>query len=285
MTYEQVLKALSGGITVREQPEDYRAIHNRHDKGYKYLLSSKTTFIQLLQTFTKLEWTENIKEEDILLVDKSFILQDFRDKEADLIYLVKQNKQPTLFYILMELQSVVDFQMPYRLLLYMVEIWRNILKDTEGNFAKTKDFKLPSIVPIVLYNGDNNWTAGKSFKEYQYYADTFIPYIVDFQYVLIDTNRYTEEELFEIANLVATVFLLDRKQKTDELIGRLRGLINIINKFDENEMHLFKNWLLKIVTRGIRKEDHQKVEQIITKNREVEGMISNLEETIRQGYQ
>jgi hypothetical protein len=56
----------------------------------------------------------------------------------------------------MELQSTVDFHMPFRLLLYMVEIWRGILKDTKPGDEKTKKFKLPAIVPIILYNGNDN---------------------------------------------------------------------------------------------------------------------------------
>lgn len=53
------------------------------------------------------------------------------------------------FYLL-ELQSTVDFQMPYRLLLYMVEIWRTVLKDTDAKEAARKNFKLPAIVPCVF---------------------------------------------------------------------------------------------------------------------------------------
>ncbi|MCK9482701.1 MAG: Rpn family recombination-promoting nuclease/putative transposase, partial [Bacteroidia bacterium] len=61
-------------------------------------------------------WVEKIEESNITRVDKSFILQDFKDKEADLVYWVKLSEQDVIFYVLMEMQSTVDFQMPYRLL-------------------------------------------------------------------------------------------------------------------------------------------------------------------------
>ncbi|WP_422664938.1 Rpn family recombination-promoting nuclease/putative transposase [Aneurinibacillus uraniidurans] len=58
-----------------------------------------------------------------------------------------------IFYVLLEMQSSVDFQMPFRLLFYMLEIWRDILKNTDKNEAVRKDFRL------VLYNGKQEWTA------------------------------------------------------------------------------------------------------------------------------
>ena len=138
-------------------------IHNTHDKGYKYLFSIKRLFVQLLRSFIQQGWAQKIAPEDVELVDKSFILPDFKDKEADLVYKVKMDGGDVYFYLL-ELQSSVDFQMPYRLLLYMVEIWRTVLKDTDSKEAERKDFKLPVIVPCVLYNGNDNWTAVRSFR-------------------------------------------------------------------------------------------------------------------------
>jgi hypothetical protein len=132
-------------IWVKEPQGDYDVIDNKHDKGYKYLLSAKKIFIELLRTFVKQGWVEKIDESKVARVDKSFILQDFKDKEADLVYWVKLNDQDVIFYILMEMQSTVDFQMPFRLLLYMVEIWRGILKDTSGGYEKTKGFKFNNI--------------------------------------------------------------------------------------------------------------------------------------------
>lgn len=97
-------------------------IHHPHDKGYKFLLSSRDVFLQLLQCFIAKDWVKSIDEESITPIDKSFILKDFTEKEADLVYRLKIKEQEVIFYILLELQSSVDFQMPYRLLTYMTGI-------------------------------------------------------------------------------------------------------------------------------------------------------------------
>ncbi|NLP20174.1 MAG: Rpn family recombination-promoting nuclease/putative transposase [Bacteroidales bacterium] len=86
-------------------------LHNAHDKGYKYILSIKRLFVQLLKSFVDQGWVDKIEPEDVELVDKSFILPDFKNKEADLVYKVKMDGTNVYFYLL-ELQSSVDYQMP-----------------------------------------------------------------------------------------------------------------------------------------------------------------------------
>jgi predicted transposase/invertase (TIGR01784 family) len=257
-------------------------IYNQHDKGYKFLLSSKRVFIELLRSFVKQEWVNDVDEANVVKVDKSFVLQDFADKEADLVYRVKLKDKEVIFYILMELQSTVDYQIPYRLLLYMVEIWRSILKDVPKKEFRKKDFELPVIVPIVLYNGDHKWTAKTSYKETLNSYETFGEYAVDFKYILIDVNRYTKEELLKLENLIASVFLLEQKVEFEEIMKRLKELSEILNNLDKDEILLFKAWFKKILLARLPEEERENIERIIDENKEVNIMISNLEKTILQ---
>ena len=134
-----------------------------HDKGYKNLLSYKEIFLELLDGFVDQGWVADIERTQLTRINKEFIYPEFIEKEADLIYQLKINGREVIFYLLVELQSTVDFQMPYRLLQYMIGIWNDWIKNTDRNETKRKDFKLPVIVPIVLYNGDEPWTVCQSF--------------------------------------------------------------------------------------------------------------------------
>lgn len=102
--------------------EQDQNVHHPHDKGYKYLLSSKKTFIELVRSFIHRDWVQYIDENRLIKLDKSYILPDFSEKEADLVYQLKLEEHDIIFYILLELQSTVDHQMPYRLLLYQIEM-------------------------------------------------------------------------------------------------------------------------------------------------------------------
>jgi hypothetical protein len=83
-------------------------VANEHDKSYKMFLSHKQTFLELLRDFVKEDWVNEVAEESLSLMDKSFILADYQGKEADLIYKARIGDSDIVFYILMELQSSKD---------------------------------------------------------------------------------------------------------------------------------------------------------------------------------
>ncbi|NAS20044.1 transposase, partial [Clostridium butyricum] len=224
------------------------------------------------------EWANLIKEEDLILVDKSYILADFEEEESDILYKVKINGQEVIFYVLLEFQSKVDFQMPMRLLFYMTEVWRDILKNTDKNQRKRKAFKLPAIIPIVLYNGKNKWTAKMNFKEILSGYELFEDNILDFNYMLFDINRYDDEELINMSNLVSAIFLLDQEMNEEELIRRLRKIIYVLKKISPEQFSVFKQWLKNIVKPRLREEMQEEVDDVLNKSNqeEVDVMVSNL---------
>jgi len=257
-------------------------IHNPHDKGYKYILSIKRLFVELLRSFVDQGWAQNINPEDVELVDKSFILPDFKNREADLVYKVNIDGNNIYFYLL-ELQSSVDYQMPYRLLLYMVEIWRTVLKDLDKKEAAKKDFRLPVIVPCVLYNGIDKWTAKRSFKETLFKYEEFGDLAVNFHYILFDVRRYKDEDLLELANLIASVFFIDKTtDRSNELLKRLNKVVEKLKGLSSEDTYIMFNWLKKIVARDIKSEFEKEIDDIFQKEGKVENMVYAIERVIKK---
>lgn len=259
--------------------------NNQHDVGYKYLLSSKRFFLQLLASFVSQDWVDNISEDNIELIDKSFISQDFYQKEADIVYRLKHGtNQDVIFYVLLELQSTVDQQMPYRLLVYMNEIWRDILKNEHRSKLK-KTFRLPVIIPIVLYNGRNTWTAPSEFKEKLDHAHLFQDEVLNFKYILLDINRYQKKDLLQLSNLISTIFIFDQHiNSNEEIYTRLRETMHTLKKLDKDEFNQFKIWLENIFINRLPIAYHNNIHMIIEKanHQEVDKMISNFEEGLKR---
>jgi len=269
-------------------PEDNNNdINNPHDSGYKYLLYSKKAFVQLIRSFVKTGWADKIDEASLVRIDKSFILQDFKDKEADVVYTAKLKDQEVIFYVLMELQSTVDYLIPYRLLLYMTEIWRDIFKNVSENEAKRKSFRLPVIVPMVLYNGDANWSVPIEFKDTLGSADLFEDNVLNFKYILFDVQKYEEEELLQLSNLIGSVFLVDKSSELEDIIEQLKKLISIIKNLEAEEFNLFTNWAQKILTRDVPSNQKDKVTNFLkdTRPEEVEEMITNVERILKKSWE
>lgn len=255
-------------------------IHQRHDTSYRFLLSSKKLFVELLRSFVHKGWVNSIDETNVEEIPHSFVLQDFKRKEADLVYCVQLNGQEVVFYLLLEMQSKVDFQMPYCLLLYQVEIWRYLLKDEKKARIRKKSFRLPPIVPIVLYNGKQRWTAERQFRKLLGHEEMFGSELLDFEYLLIDVARYTEDELFSLSNTIGSVFLLDQTEDQGQLLERLGKLMHTIQQLPEDSQQKFTAWMANVLKQQLPKgESH--IEELV-KNVKGGAAIMGLEQTLKK---
>ncbi len=123
---------------------------NIHDSGYKKLFSNQTIFRQLLTTFVKEDWVDDLDFESCQTIDKSFISEHYKETESDLLYKVGLKEREIYIYILIEFQSTVDDFMALRVLNYITNFYMDYLTSNKG--VK----KLPAVFPIVLYRGGKN---------------------------------------------------------------------------------------------------------------------------------
>jgi len=265
--------------------QDTRTPRSRHDRGYKFLFASKKIFLDLLRCFVRRGWVDRIENEDDLEpVNKSYVLPDFSGKEADVVYKVRL-KGRTVFFLLLELQSDVDFRMPLRLLLYQAEILRDWLKGVPKRMRRRKGLRMPAIVPLVLYNGKQPWTAARRYREVVEGAQEFGEELLDFGYVLIDVNRYGEEELLRLANAIGAAFYLDRPvEDTAELVERLRKVLELLKRMSVEEQARLVQWIRYVVVERLGKPEREAVAAAIeaAKEGEVGAMITNIERSIER---
>lgn len=236
---------------MRSRKEKTTAIHQPHDTSYKFLLSSKRIFVELLRLFVRRGWTTIVDEDQLEQIPHSFILPDFKHKEADLVYRIHLNGREIIFYILMEFQSSVDYRMPYRLLLYQVEIWRYLLENRPEGMANRKSFQLPPIVPIVLYNGKAKWTAKRQFRQLLSHEDRFGSELLNFEYILIDVARYTEKDLLTVASTIGAVFFLDQAEDQAQLIERLHKLLHVMQQLPIENQQKLMTWMKNMLRENL----------------------------------
>jgi predicted transposase/invertase (TIGR01784 family) len=216
-----------------------------HDEGYKAILSNVANFLHLLKKYFVASWTADVSAADITRVEKSYITKEYRRVDSDLIYKLRKGDTDVYFYVLLELQSKVDYTMPFRLLRYMVELQNDIFKNTPKKVRQRKDFRLPAIVPIVLYDGNSPWTAVRSFKEYTKNSDIFGNNIIDFEYPVLDLNRMADSEILPVGKLLDAVFSLakmrfEKKLSPKRVTAWLAEQAPYLSKDDISEL---ANWM------------------------------------------
>lgn len=127
---------------------------------------------------------------------------------------------------MIEHQTRIDYSMPYRIMEYQYKIIESAIDIKK---IKNKKYKIPLVIPIVLYTGRKRWDAKKYVKEtqenfYQYNGKEIGEYNV------IDVNDYTEEELLKENTFLSKAMLIESKIGTANLIHYLDKIIDIINK-------------------------------------------------------
>ena len=155
-----------------------------------------------------------------------------------------------------------DFTMPFRLLVYMVAIWLDYFSNYDKNKRKRKSFRLPAIIPIVLHNGERNWTASCQFKEIVEYSNLFGKNIVDFEYILVSVNKITDTKIKGSNTLVDNILLADKKRTRQEWINGIEELIHRIRKMDKDDLNEWITWFSNVI-RELNEEERSKlIEQL-----------------------
>ena len=253
---------------------------NPHDKGYKRIFSVKKHFLHFIKKYIALEWMMELKEKDLELIDKEFITDQFDTYESDLVYKVYTKEGVVYLFFLLELQSYNDFTMPFRLLIYMTAIWLDHFKNCDKNKRGQKDYKLPAIMPIVLHNGERNWTASCRFSQMINNAELFGKYVVDFEYALVSVNTLTESKISSSNTLIDNIFLADRKRTRQDWTDGIAGLMHRIRAMDTNDLNEWITWFSNVIRKLNEDERGELITQI--KEGEEKEMCSSFERLLNK---
>lgn len=88
----------------------------------------------------------------------------------------------------------------------------------EGELSehRGKGFKYPPVIPIVYYEGKQEWTAGMRFQDRILLGEVFGDFIPDFTYRIIENRKYTQEELLLKEDEISLVMLLNQIQTAED---------------------------------------------------------------------
>lgn len=163
-------------------------MHQDHDSQYKDLFSNSTLVAELLRSFVDEEFVQHLDFSTLEKQNSHFVTGKYRKREADIIYKIQFQGNPVYIYLLIEFQSGVDRLMSLRLLEYIVQFYKDLLK-VENHES------LPPVFPLVLYSGDRKWSAPIQFKNLV--APSSMPgkYIPNFRYYKVAINEISKHRL------------------------------------------------------------------------------------------
>ena len=153
----------------------------------------------------------------------SYISQDLRERRNDVVWRARSRQGWIYVYLLIEFQSTVDRYMAVRLLAYVALLWQDLIKQKQT----TTEGLLPPVLPIVLYNGDQRWTAPRTLRTLIAPAPAFLrQYQPQARHLFLDENRASTAENLGLRNLVAAVFALEQTTDLEAQHRVLKALRN-----------------------------------------------------------
>jgi len=212
-----------------------------HDHGYKRLFSHPEMIRDLLLGFVPADW---IAELDFTTLEKyptEFIDDRLRHRRSDVIWRVRWGRDWLYLYLLLEFQSGVQRFMAMRLFTYIDLLYQDLIRGRQLGRPR----RLPSVLPIVLYNGQRRWTAPTDLDTLiQKGPAGLVAYRPQTRYLLIDEGAYADAELASMRNLAAALFRLENSRGPEAVREVVAALAEWLAEPDQEELrHSFLVWL------------------------------------------
>ena len=157
-----------------------------HDNAYKNIFSHPQVVADLLTGFVAQEWVHAV---DLTTLDKcngSYVSDDLRDRQDDIVWRVRRGDEVAYVYLLLEFQSSADVWMALRVMVYVGLLYQDLIKTGEASSPG----RLPAVFPIVIYNGDPAWAACRDVAELiQPLPGGLTAYRPSLRYHLLDEGR------------------------------------------------------------------------------------------------
>src|SRR6266851_2823472 len=135
-------------------------LHDFPDRAIRSELGERHNLRELIAEVLP-DLVERFDFERLEPVPTTFLLDDWRERESDMLFLLPfragEDLPPALVCLLIEHQSEADPWMPLRILVYAVLYWEREWKAWEAERPRRAGFRLSPVVPIVFHTGSPPW--------------------------------------------------------------------------------------------------------------------------------
>ena len=132
-----------------------------HDAAHKYIYALREVVADLLRLVVP-DWADDLDHTTLEDLSAEFFDAEHRRRVGDMVWRVRfhegmlDNDEKPYLLVLIEFQSTVDRHMAKRMREYTGLLRDRLIR----NGAPEREGGLPWVLPLVVYNGRERWTAG-----------------------------------------------------------------------------------------------------------------------------
>ena len=208
------------------------------DRSARWLLQDRENVRGLVEIVAA-ELVELIDFSQLAQINRSFIPDNLREQESDLVFSVPLHSESEtdelLIYILIEHQSTVDVTMGFRVLFYMVQIWDAQRREWESDNVPKSQWRFRPILPIVFYTGEQRWSTPLTLNAVMDIPDVFSRFVPQFDTLFLGVKETDETNLTKTAHPLGWLLTVLQKEQADKAAIRtaLIEALSHINTLDD----------------------------------------------------
>ena len=244
------------------------------DRSARWLLQDTENVRGLLEIVAA-ELVELIDFSQLSQINRSFIPDNLREQESDLVFSVPLHSESEtdelLIYILIEHQSTVDVTMGFRVLFYMVQIWDSQRREWESNNIPKSQWRFRPILPILFYTGDQRWSTPLTLNAVMDLPDVFSRFVPQFDTLFLSVKETEEANLTKTDHPLGWLLTVLQKEHADKeaistALIEAMSHINTLGDAQSQQRRRAISYLLLLILHRRPAEEHEELRTLFNQH-------------------
>ena len=253
-------------------PKDDLTPKDPHDRLFKRVMSDEANVRQFIKEFLPKDISSQIDLKEIKLIPTEKI-KGYNKYYMDIAVECHISNTKGQLYFVFEHKSYPDPGVLLQILSYMTVTWDE---------QRKKNKPLIPVIPVVIYHGSSSWNVTTHFQgQFDSLNESIKPYIPEFNYVLVDLTKLSNEEIEEKAKTTPFLYKSLQLMKLVAMrdIENIKGVAVIaeLSKEEKIILLLYLYYTLDV--------DQDTMQRIVKELGGEELMPSLAEKLIKQGKQ
>ena len=241
------------------------------DRSARWLFQDKENVRGLVEIVAG-ELVELIDFNQLSQINRSFIPDNLREQESDLVFSVplrsESETDELLIYILIEHQSTVDSTMGFRVLFYMIQIWDSQRREWESNNVPKSQWRFRSILPILFYTGEQRWNTPLTLNAIMDIPDMFSRFVPTFDILFLSVKETDESDLMKTDQPLGWLLTVLQKEHSDKEVLRTALIeamshINTLGEEQAQQRRRAISYLLLLILHRRPAEEHEELSILV----------------------
>ncbi len=241
------------------------------ENGLKVLLGDPANVRELLG-LTGSDFVEGMDFTAMKREETSYVAEDFRHLESDVVWSIpfrgKKADKRIIVYVLIEHQSEPDPLMVFRVMLYMLLIWRDQTREIKRAQGHLRGVRLQPILPVVFYTGTRTWTQLEPLSALMEGGDLFARLTPRLDPLFVNLPALAPELLSRQGGYFGVVMQLvqSRRENPEAFRDVLRHVVEQLEAMPQQEQtrwHELLSYIHALVYHEREESEHQPLHQTI----------------------